>query len=249
MTRSLGFVLAALVLVAGHAEAQSTAEQARVFVTVNGGYQSGQQSFSGTQTPEFYGEDGRVESDYRIRRAGALFDARVSAKVWRRLEVGGGFSLASSNQSATVNASIPHPLFYAQPRTASTTASGLEHSEKALHVQVIWRVPVSERIDVAVSAGPSVFFVTQDIITSVQIGEVGPPYDQVQIGSVVTTSRQRRAVGANAGVDVGIMFWRQVGGGVFVRYAGASARMDLGSDSVSIKAGGFQAGGGLRLRF
>jgi len=37
MTRSLGFVLAALVLVAGHAEAQSTAEQARVFVTVNGG--------------------------------------------------------------------------------------------------------------------------------------------------------------------------------------------------------------------
>jgi hypothetical protein len=66
----------------------------------------------------------------------------------------------------------------------------------------------------------------------------------------VTTNAKRNKVGFNAGGDVAFIFSRQVGFGFTAQFAGAT--VDLPSafgGTTDVKAGGMQAGGGLRLRF
>ncbi len=56
--------------------------------------------------------------------------------------------------------------------------------------------------------------------------------------------------GYHLGADFSVFFSRVVGIGGFARYSAAEVeQVDLGNTTVKNKAGGFQAGGGLRLRF
>jgi hypothetical protein len=57
-------------------------------------------------------------------------------------------------------------------------------------------------------------------------------------------------VGVHAGADVSYFFLRRLGVGVTVQYAGTTIEMPSGgTGTLDVKAGGVQAGGGLRLRF
>ena len=102
---------------------------------------------------------------------------------------------------------------------------------------------------VALSAGPSFFQVTQDVVGSVEVREAGAPFTTVTVSQVPTTSVKKTAVGVNVGADVSVMATRHVGGGFLVRYATGSVDLPAGSAQVSLDAGGFQIGGGLRVRF
>jgi hypothetical protein len=67
----------------------------------------------------------------------------------------------------------------------------------------------------------------------------------------VTTTADESKVGFNVGADVGYFFTRQVGVGGTVQWAGTTIEMpgSGGTGTFDVKAGGFQAGGGVRFRF
>jgi hypothetical protein len=101
-------------------------------------------------------------------------------------------------------------------------------------------MPISEKMDVTVSIGPSFIHVIQDVVSSITVPE--PTQDIVY----TLDNESGTAVGINVGVDGNYMLTRNYGVGVFIRYAGGSADLPHAPD---LKVGGFQVGGGARIRF
>ena len=60
---------------------------------------------------------------------------------------------------------------------------------------------------------------------------------------------RRQKVGFNAGADVTVMLGRSVGVGGMVRYAATTVDLTLDGRTLSLEAGGLQAGGGIRFVF
>jgi hypothetical protein len=232
--------LAMCAAVAPKAEAQMTWTD-QVFVNISGGYQAGSDTLT-TNTPfELYDEQGTVTSSQKVS-GGGLFDISVGYKVWRNLAAGVGFSHTGGSSDATVTALVPDPLVFNQLRTVTSSASDLKHSENVTHLTATWMVPVTDKIDVGVSAGPAIFRVTQDLPSAVTVSEPGPTVSAVNIDSVTKTS-----VGIDIGVDVTYLVTKGMGVGGLARYTRASSDLSGASDNVTV--GGFQIAGGLRLRF
>ena len=126
-----------------------------------------------------------------------------------------------------------------RPKIVTGNTSGLDRSELGVHLQAVWRTPVTDKTDVSFSAGPSFIRVTQQVATaSLRAG--------TQNIDVTQKSESGTALGINVGFDGSYMFRPQFGAGLFVRYAGGS--VDLPAVS-NVKVGGFQGGFGLRVRF
>ena len=100
-------------------------------------------------------------------------------------------------------------------------------------------MPVTNKIDIALSAGPSIIHVSQQLAT----GTV-PAGTQNLTASF--NEETANAFGVNLGFDAAYMFTPRLGAGLFVQYAGGS--VDLPS-AKGVKAGGVQTGLGLRARF
>ena len=101
-----------------------------------------------------------------------------------------------------------------------------------------------------VFGGPSFFSVKQGIVNDFEItGNLPVRHRDVQPG--LTTTVDESKVGFNVGADVGYFFTRQVGVGGSVQWSGTTIEMPAsgGTGTFELKAGGLQAGGGLRLRF
>ena len=67
-----------------------------------------------------------------------------------------------------------------------------------------------------------------------------------QTTNPVKTTEEDTGVGVNIGIDGTYLFTRNFGAGVFMRYAGAKVDRTT-VDGLSV--GGFQVGGGVRVRF
>lgn len=236
-----------LVLMAGLATAVAPEAQAQTlpapasagFVNLNIGVQSQSRSIATSDTFTLYGEPATLTTSQTIGK-GPIADISGGYRVWRSLSIGVGFSSFSKNSTSSVVASIPDPLFFDQSKTVNASATGLEHTERAIHVQAVWFVPITEKIDVALSVGPSFIRVGQQLVSSVTVPT------GTQNVSVVVGNEQGTAKGANVGIDGTYLVTRNFGAGIFFRYAGGS--IDLPS-APGVKVGGFQAGLGARIRF
>ena len=67
-----------------------------------------------------------------------------------------------------------------------------------------------------------------------------------QNANPVVETEKKTAIGLNIGVDGSYLFTRNVGAGIFLRYAGAEADLPSAPD---LRVGGFQFGVGARVRF
>jgi hypothetical protein len=181
--------------------------------------------------------------------SGSFIDVAAGWRVWGNVALGVGYSQFGDSESPRLTAQIPHPLFGGSPRTTTADAGELSHSESAIHVQVYWNLPQSEKFEVAIVAGPSFYTIKQDFIAAVTPQEGNLPFNTVTISSVAQTTLKEKAVGFTAGVDGTYLLSRRYGIGAFARYSGASADFNLDAGPVEVKAGGFQLGGGLRVRF
>jgi hypothetical protein len=103
-------------------------------------------------------------------------------------------------------------------------------------------IPVTDKIDVGLAFGPSIFMIGQDIPNAVEVTEPGPSITGVSVESIDET-----AVGFHLGVDVTYLLTPRVGIGALARFTHGSTEVDNASDS--LKAGGFQLGAGVRFRF
>jgi hypothetical protein len=236
-----GFLsLALCAAVAPSAHAQMTWTD-KAFVNVTGGAQAGSHTVATSAPFDIYEEQGTVNSTQPVK-GGAFFDVSAGYRVRRNLAASLGYSRAGSKKDAAVTALVPDPRVFDQPRAVTAAAPDMKHTESAVHLFATWMMPVTDKIDVGISAGPSIFMVKQDLPTALTVTEPGPTVTQI-----TTEKSSKTAAGFNFGVDVTYLISKRWGVGALARYTGASVDLKNATDNLTV--GGFQIGAGLRLRF
>jgi hypothetical protein len=220
----------------------------RVTIGVSGGVQAGATTLSEHFSVPRDQETESVDVTYPAR-VGTLVDVGASVRVWKRLGLGVAVSRATSTGSAEVDASVPHPFQFNQPRMIHGTESGVVHAETGVHLQVQYLVPASSSVHVVLSAGPSWLNVEQETVIDLTVSQ-SYPYDTAAFGGAVTKILKKSGQGFHAGFDITWMFSRSAGLGGLVRYTRADADLDVAEGrTLAVKAGGVQGGAGLRIRF
>ncbi len=234
----LALVICATVAPAASAQMQWTDKG---FLNVNGGAQAGSHTLATDTTFDLYKESGRLTTTQSVK-GGGFFDITAGYKVWRNLALGVGYSHTGSDANVAIAASVPDPLFFDQPRALALTASGARHSENAVNISGTWMVPVTDKIDVDVAFGPTIFAVKQDVPKSITVAEPGPT-----VSSTTMSSESKSTVGVHFGFDANYLFTKQFGAGLIARYSWGSVNLPGATKKLTV--GGFQIGAGLRVRF
>ena len=225
--------------------------EGRFSVHLNGGYQAANEEFQQTIRQRAYGEDARFTAT-NTGGTGAFGDVGGLAQVWERVGLGATYSHMSKSWTTALTGTVPHPIEVDNDRSVRTESETLRHRERATHIHVSWRIPVSaiKKLDVMVYAGPSFFNLTQGVVTGAVISEPsGPPFASVNIDRITQKEHNRNGWGGHAGVDVTYMLTTYVGLGGSARFAGGSVDVPAEDGEYSLSVGGFQSGGGLRFRF
>jgi hypothetical protein len=211
-----------------------SAPPTQAFVNVSVGVQPQSRTLNAVETFSLFDEDAKVSAAHKIN-SGAFFEIGAGYRVWRSLAVGLALSSFGSKGDATGTASIPDPVFADRPTIVPLQGHDMKHTERGIHLQATWFYPVTEKMDVAFSVGPSFIRVSQQLLTTAN-----------QSAVIALDTQKGTAKGVNIGVDGTYMLTDRVGVGLLIRYAGGS--VDLPS-AANVKAGGFQLGIGARIRF
>src|SRR5262245_3650868 len=205
----------------GSAAARAQPWEDKMYVNANRGFDLSSRSCSETLTPVIYDERGAVTTTHNIDSGMAPIDVDAGVRIWRGLGAGAGYTRRAFTETATVDARIPHPTLFGQPRFTSVGAP-LQHTASALYFHAVFVVPVAPRLDVTLLGGPSFVSVTQDLVTGIQIAESSPNFSTVEVAKVVSVSQNERTLGFVAGGDVTFFITRLLGAGVTVRYVSAT---------------------------
>jgi hypothetical protein len=223
----------------------------RVFLNIGFGVESGSNDATDTKTYTLYDETATVSSSTSWT-SGSFFGGGVDFRVFKNLTVGVAYHQETNTTESALTGSIPHPIFFNRPRNFSTAEGGLYRRENATHLMFGWIVPVSTKLDVLVSGGPSFFRLEEDVVSEIEIVERGGAYTEVLVVPTVT-SQKRSTTGFNVGADATYIFWQndsvRLGAGAFFRYTEAKTDVRLLVSDVETKVGGMQFGFGGRIRF
>ena len=240
-----------LIAIAAPASAQVTSWTDRGYFNLNVGFETTSGTLTDATTFTLYDEAGTRSLEQNVD-SGSFFDFSAGSRVWENVTVGIGYHRGGNTSEAVSTASVPHPFLFNSNRSVSVAVGELDRTEQAFHIQVGYMIPINEEISVHVTAGPSFFNVSQDVLSDITITEQGFPFSTVNPTGVVE-ERSDSAVGVNAGVDVSYKFYDsdayRIGAGFFLRYAGASARITVIENDVDTDVGGLQFGFGARVRF
>jgi hypothetical protein len=223
------------------ASAQTMQWTDKGYISINVGAQVGSQTIDTSSTFPLYDETATIASSQKIK-GGSFFDIGGAYRVWgKNLLAGVTFSHTSTDADVALTASIPDPVRFDAPRAVTKTQGGAIHTENAVHLDVIWMIPVANKLDVGVFLGPSIFSVKQDTISTATVTEPGP-------GLTAPLNRvSKTTAGFNLGADVQYMVNKRFGVGGIARYSIGSASIEGATDD--LKVGGFQVGVGGRVRF
>ena len=228
------------------AAAQSGSQ--RVEISANVGVLTGTSTFEESRSfPSNGNETATLTVDHRVKTAMA-FNAGAAVRLVHQFWVGVQYAMADMTAGASISASIPHPLLFNAPRAVDGSIDDVAHKERNVHVDLIYALPAGA-FDVKVMAGPTLFNLKQDFVSDVAINETYP-FDTATFASATTKQLSKSAVGFNAGVDVSYSLSSKVGLGALIRYSRGDVKFDdadIGRQTV--KAGGVEAGGGIRIRF
>ncbi len=238
-------VCLAAVAFAGTAAAQPA--QPRYQLWFSGGAQAAMPSLGDRFTFEMHAEDASVEADHRAKAA-LLVDGGFAVRLHRAVGLGVSVSRFSGSGRAAIVAQIPNPFEFDKFREASGTASGLDQTELAYHVQLRHSRAIGRRIRLTFAGGPTVFDVRREVVTDVQVDEAYP-FDTATFRNANARAATGTGIGFHAGADIVWMAARQVGVGALVRYARGTADLKETSRTVSVDTGGLQSGVGLRMYF
>lgn len=262
--KSVTVLIAALLVFAAHnAAAQTGAGQTsqgnetwqpwldRGYFNFNIGFETTSGTLNDSVAFTLYEETGTKTVEQNVD-SGTLIDFSVGSRVWRNVSVGLGFHRGSNSSEASGTAAVPHPVFFNSTRPAAVSASDLSRTESAFHILIGYMLPLSDVLSVHVTGGPSFFRLKQDVLSDMAFTEQAFPFTAVNASPVVA-ERSDSVVGINVGVDVTYQFYEtsdyRIGGGAFLRYAGASATIPVINNEVDTDVGGLQIGFGLRVRF
>ena len=238
-TTSMFLVLTGLVLTAATDAAAQVAERTKAFININVGVQPASQTLDSTFSVPIYGQTAAANTS-QVVGGEPIFDIAVGYRVRQNIGVAIGYSSMSSSGTIAGTASVPSPLFFNQFRTVDIGGASFTRKDNNIYLSFMWYIPVTNRIEIALLAGPSGTRAKQDLVTSINVPA------GTQNATAVVESKSGTATGVNVGFDATYLFTKYYGAGIFVRYNGGS--VDLGSVT-DVKAGGFQMGIGARLRF
>ena len=210
------------------------------FVNLSGGIQTGTSDVGNTVTFDQYGETATLVTEQDVK-GGAFFEIAGGYRVWRNLAVGASYTFLQSKSDAAISGSIPDPILFDTLRSTSIEVSDLSHRETWIAGLLTWGLPITDKIDVMVSGGPAFVTVEQELPTGATVAEPGPT-----LSNVAATKISESAIGFVVGADVRYMVTSRIGLGVMAKFATAS--VDL-TDETKMDAGGFQIGGGVRIKF
>jgi len=196
-------------------------------------------SFGTTYTKPIFGEQATIDLNQTVG-SGGMFGIRAGYR-WRP-----GFAFAlgiwgtRSKSESSIVASIPDPVVSGHPKTVTVNGSGMHQTDIGLDFQLAWMLPVTNRILLTVSGGPTVLHVSQDVAT------VAVANGTQNVTSSYQTESKTTAKAGNVGVDALYSLGSRYGLGGFVRYAGGTVNLP----SVSgLSVGGVQVGGRLQMWF
>lgn len=249
MTRRVAILACSVMFfAAGTASAQLSTWTDRGFLNLSGAGQTGSTTSLTTTFKSFsiYNETANGSAAQTLETGGGIFDITVGARVWNNLGVGFDFFKApSKTMNAPVAATVPDLAFYDTPRAVSTAVNNLEYAETWVAFPIVFMIPVTDKIDVMPFAGPALVSVHLDVVdpNTFSLASEGTSGPQLNLAS---TTLSKKTWGYQLGVDARYMFNRTVGAGAFLRVTKATSNL---TGAVSVDAGGFQVGGGLRVRF
>ncbi len=164
-TTSILWIAAALTMSAVPAAAQTTKN---IFVDVNLGVQVASRTFVVEASPIVYDETAILSTSHKVG-SGVLFDVSGGYRVWRDLSIALGYNYADGSADAQMTAAVPDPLFHDRRVETTTTVDGVKHSENVFHVQAVWTMPVTDKMDASFSFGPSFIHVSQDVVNNITV--------------------------------------------------------------------------------
>jgi hypothetical protein len=217
----------------------------RVAISILAAYQTNEPRMSQTVAFEQYSEQGSLTSVYTVGRR-PVADLGVTVRLWRKLAVGFSATHFQDSGTARVNALVPNPFIFGQPRQLNGTAS-VSHTETGVNFQAAYWMQRGARLEIVVSGGPSVFRIGQDFVSDVAYEDVFP-YDTVSYQGASVVRQHKSATGGNVGTEIGWRIARHLGIAGTARYSRASAAFP-GTSASAIVVGGFHVGGGVRLLF
>jgi len=245
MLRLAIFVLA-LIGLSSAAFAEETPDS-RIRIALNMFVQTSTTTVSQTVAFEKFSEEGSRTANYEIGRR-PVIDIGGTVRLKRGFGAGVSLSYFHDPGSAQVSALIPHPFFFNRLRPVSGEA-GVSHGELGIHLQAVYWIQRSKRMDIVVSGGPSIIRANQGFVTDVVFSQT-PPYDTATFRGASVSRLNKTATGGNVGVEVGWRLSRHFAVAASSRFSRATAEFSItDTPPVAVHVGGFQAGGGLRLLF
>lgn len=226
----------------------SSGASTKGYVAVHVGGQAGSSSSAGSFTFSAYDETATVTSDQDYG-GGFLFNIEGGFAFMPRFAAGLAITRASSDANTRLSASIPHPQIFDSPRTATFDGADATHSETGYHIFVSYLAPVSERVDVRVFAGPSIFRVSHDLVSAIAFTETSP-FTSVTITGATLDERTKTVGAFHIGAGGTYRVTERFGIDGFFRFARRTVDVDnVSGGTTELKVGGAQLGAGVRIAF
>ena len=235
------------------------AAQSKGWLDVNFGSASAAQKSLTTETNISDG-DGEFET-YRVgynAPRGASFDFGGGFMFTPMFGAGVQFTGTSHRGEADLNIRIPHPRFFdAHASDTASTDEQLERVEGGVNLSLVAALPVGNpNLTVRFYGGPTYFRLKADAINDIQYFQQFGLFNTsnaVDITTWASEEVEQTGWGLHAGGDIGYFFSKHVGLGGFARLTRGTVTFGpeefAVDEDIDVKVGGFQAGGGLRIRF
>jgi hypothetical protein len=237
-----------MAMLASPALAGAQESDARVRIGVSGGIQTSGSAVSQSFTVQKNVEPATIAAQTPLDQA-PIFDVGGWVRLAGRFGAGVSFSRVTRTADAAISASIPHPFYYQQPRAISGTQPGLREEENAVHVDAFALAASTDRIELTVFGGVTVFNAKQDLATDVTYSE-SYPYDTATFTGASVARQSLSKSGYNVGADITWTFSERVGVGGLFRFSRASVNYSVSAtNQVGVDLGGAQAAAGIRFRF
>ena len=243
-------VIGLLIFASANASAQTSEWTQQGFVSLSGGGQFGNGELQSIISVPKFDELAELNIEHNIGSGGVL-DFTGGVRLWRNIALGIGFSLFEGKDEISGNGSVPNPLFFDRHRDVAIEDTGPKQRQIGIHFSAVYVMPLTDRIIVSFSGGPTVFNIRQGFVSGFQLGpETDVPFfDTVSVESVSTEITSASSLGGHLGVDGTFMYTEQLGFGGFFRYSVGSVDIPVGNRNISASLGGTQLGAGVRVFF
>jgi opacity protein-like surface antigen len=220
----------------------------RGYVAVHVGGQAGSSSSQDTFTFSAYDETATVTNDQDYG-GGFLFNIEGGYAFLPRVAAGLAITRTSDTAETRLSATIPHPQVFDRPRTATFNDSDATHSEVCYHLFVSYLVPVRERVDVRVFAGPSIYRVSHDLVSAITFTE-SSPFTSVTLTGATLDERTKTVGAFHVGAGGTYRMTDRLGVDGFFRFARRTVDLpNVTGGTTEVKVGGAQLGVGVRIGF